>query len=629
MNNLKTRMTSTGVLIIEIDVPNCEENILNESLSKEFYQLFQSLSCELNPNKWHGTIIKSKKLGSFIAGADINWIESIHDSVKAKNLSLMGQRRLLEIEKSERPVVAAILGTCMGGGLELALACHYRIAAEHDKTLFSLPEIKLGLLPGCGGTQRAPKVMGIVNSVDFILKGNKINCKKAKELGLIDHVIEKIDNVDESLEKVDWELERKAVEIVLAMSIKIMKIERPFYITDYFLSFPYFWSIYEGKVSNEIEKKTMGNYPAPLKALEAIKYGHLYGNKKGYQIEADNFGYLATTNESKALIHVFNLLKDMKKQLKCIPEILKNMKIALYGGRKALNLLKLIPKTCLVKKFSHLEIDRQLNDFDVIVIMPDDYCTDMKVLLQSMLKILNNDTKIPILIDLITFPEDVIYKNLFLTRVVEPFDVTLHVEIVKQNNSELNSLETVVTFFNIINKCVTITTRPAKGISGFVNNCLLALVQGVEEVMKTVEVFEILEKKLKSFGFSVDILELFDSFGLQNIIQLEILSEGERKLVIIQKLVLSSNYGKSSRCGFYLYDEKLRKISPNPDFIKLLPSIKSETTCLDITSVIKGVAKKLIHENSINTNTKDCDFASLFSLGYPPYLGGLFFKYLF
>ncbi|CEF63439.1 Mitochondrial trifunctional protein alpha subunit [Strongyloides ratti] len=561
MNNLKTRMTSVGVLVIEIDVPNSNENILNEDLSKELYNLFKLLPSELNLNKWHGTIIKSRKLGSFIAGADINWIESVNDSLKAKSLSLMAQRGFLEIEKSERPVVAAILGTCMGGGLELALACHCRIAVDHDKTIFSLPEVKLGLLPGGGGTQRAPKVMGIVNAVDFIVKG------------LVDHVIERLLNVDESLEKLDWELERKAVEIVLGMRLCVMKIERPFHLTDYFLSFPFFWNIYEQKVCNEIEKKTMGKYPAPLKALEAIKTGHLYGKKKGYQMEAANFGYLVTSKESKALIHVFNLVKNMKKQIKFIPEYLKSMKIALYGGSRALNLLKIIPKTCLVKKFSHLEVNNQLNDFDIIVIMPDDYCTDTKVLVRDILKIFEKDTKIPILIDGISFPEDIIYNNLFLTRLVEPYNTTLHVEIVKQNNSESNSIKIATTFFNLINKCVTITTRSVDGISGFVNNCLLALVQGVEEIIKS------------------------------------ILSKQERKLVVIQQLVLSSNY-----------------VSPNPDFTKLLSSITSETTCLNITSVIKGVAKKLIQENSIDTNMKDCDFASLFSLGYPPYLGGLFFN---
>uniref|UniRef100_A0A0N5BK81 enoyl-CoA hydratase n=1 Tax=Strongyloides papillosus TaxID=174720 RepID=A0A0N5BK81_STREA len=615
MNCLKTRMTSSGVLIIEIDVPNCEENILNEDLSNELRNLIEVLPSELNPNKWHGTIIKSGKLGSFIAGADINWIKNINDSAKAKNLSLIGQKGFLELERLERPVVAAILGTCMGGGLELALACHFRVAVDHDKTLFSLPEVKLGLLPGAGGTQRAPRVMGVANAVDFILRGNKVNCKEAKDLGLVDHVIERIPNVDESLEKLDWELERKAVEIVLGMRVGIIKIERPFRFSDYLLSYTVLWNIYEQRVYDSIAKKTKGHYPAPLKAFEAIKTGHLYGKKKGYQVEADNFGYLVTTNESKALIHVFNLMKDMKKQLKCIPETSKNMKIALYGGSRALNLLKIIPKTCLAKKFSHLETS-------------NDYCTDICVLVQGILEMLNKETKIPILTDVISFPENTSYPNIFLTRLVEPYDKTLHVEVVKRDNSDSDSVKTATTFLNIVNKCVTITTIHSvhSGISGFLNNCLLALAQSVEEIIKSSKTFELLDQKLKSFGFSVDILEMLDSFGLQNIIQLEILSKQERKLEIIQQLVLSSNFGKISRRGFYLYDDTLKKVTPNPDFIKLLPSTISETTCLNITSVIKGVAINFLDENSINTNKNDCDFASIFSLGYPPYLGGLFFN---
>uniref|UniRef100_A0A0N4ZTL5 enoyl-CoA hydratase n=1 Tax=Parastrongyloides trichosuri TaxID=131310 RepID=A0A0N4ZTL5_PARTI len=522
MNNLKTRMTTSGVLIIEIDVPNCDENILNEELSNEFKILFDSLYTKLNVDKWHGTVIKSRKLGSFIAGADINWIKSITDPLKAVDLSVMGQKAFLEIEKSERPVVAAILGSCMGGGLELALACHYRISVDHEKTQFSLPEVKLGLLPGSGGTQRAPKIMGVVDAVDFMLTGKSVDCKKAKELGLIDFVIEKIEGVEESLEQLDWELERKAVETVLAMRINVLKISRENRWIDYFLSFHNIWKIYEKKVILDIEKKTNGNYPAPFKIFEAIKEGHLYGRKRGYREEAKNFGILVISKESKALINVFNLMKDMKKQLKLIPPNFRYMKIALYGGKR-----------------SHLETNNELNDVDIIIIMPENYCTDVNVLVQEIMEMLGKNTKIPILIDVITFPENISYPNLFLTRFIEPYDKSLHVEIVKQDDSLADSVKTAVYFLNIINKCVTITRKSHNNIPGFVNNCILALAQYIECMIKSVKTFEILEEKLNKFGFSVNILEMLDSFGLYNIIQLEILSKEERKLEIIQQIKLN------------------------------------------------------------------------------------------
>lgn len=137
----------------------------------------------------------SGKPNSFVAGADIGMLQKCKSFIEAEKLSRNGQLELdrlffilnyfniifinkfFRLEKSKKPIVAAIMGTCMGGGLELALACHYRIAVNDSKTQLALPEVMLGLLPGAGGTQRLPKLISLTNALDLILTGDLFRIK--------------------------------------------------------------------------------------------------------------------------------------------------------------------------------------------------------------------------------------------------------------------------------------------------------------------------------------------------------------------------------------------------------------------------------------------------------------------
>ena len=108
---------------------------------------------------------------------------------EAEKLSLKGHAVFKLIEHFDRPVVAAIHGACLGGGLELALACDYRIVSNDSKTQLALPEVQLGLLPGGGGTQRLPRMIGTANALDLMLTGKKVRPRKALKLGLVDDVV--------------------------------------------------------------------------------------------------------------------------------------------------------------------------------------------------------------------------------------------------------------------------------------------------------------------------------------------------------------------------------------------------------------------------------------------------------
>lgn len=131
-------------------------------------------------------IVHSLKPDNFIAGADVRMLDACQSSTEAAALAKQGQDMFQTLSDLPFPVVAAIHGPCLGGGLELALACHYRVCTDSDKTRLGLPEVQLGLLPGSGGTQRLPRLIGLLPSLDLILTGKQLRAKKAKKLGVVD-----------------------------------------------------------------------------------------------------------------------------------------------------------------------------------------------------------------------------------------------------------------------------------------------------------------------------------------------------------------------------------------------------------------------------------------------------------
>lgn len=131
----------------------------------------------------------SAKPDNFIAGADINMIGNCKTAQEAEALARQGQQLMAEIHALPVPVIAAIHGACLGGGLELALACHGRMCTDDPKTVLGLPEVQLGLLPGSGGTQRLPRLIGVSTALEMILTGKQLRAKQALKLGLVDDVV--------------------------------------------------------------------------------------------------------------------------------------------------------------------------------------------------------------------------------------------------------------------------------------------------------------------------------------------------------------------------------------------------------------------------------------------------------
>lgn len=158
-------------------------NVLNLSVLKELEQIFN----EVEEDEYVRVVIVTGTGRFFCAGADINELAHLNTVHDGSEFAVRGHRLFNRIERSEKPILAAINGTCVGGGLELALSCHIRLAAAG--TMLGLPEIKLGLIPGFGGTQRLPRVVGASKAAEMILTGESLSVEEAFRIGLVSRVV--------------------------------------------------------------------------------------------------------------------------------------------------------------------------------------------------------------------------------------------------------------------------------------------------------------------------------------------------------------------------------------------------------------------------------------------------------
>ncbi|TRY78885.1 hypothetical protein TCAL_04226 [Tigriopus californicus] len=306
-----------GVAVIKLDSPGTKVNSLNEEVMTEIQALYRDIQSN---SAIQSAVLISGKPGCFIAGADIKMLEKCQTVEDGQRISQSCQEFLNQVESSPKPIVAAIMGPCLGGGLEVAMGCHYRIAVNGMKTSLGLPEVMLGLLPGGGGTQRLPKLAGLPNALDMALTGKTLNAKRAKKMKVVDMVVEPLGPGLEPANITTLKyLESVAIQVARDLASGAMK--KPDHspkswtdkLTHWALSFDqtkdYVFKTAKGKVM----KQTNGLYPAPLKILEVIRAGLDGGPTKGYAAESQGFGQLCVTPESKSLISLFHGQTECKK----------------------------------------------------------------------------------------------------------------------------------------------------------------------------------------------------------------------------------------------------------------------------------------------------------------------------
>src|SRR5690554_3598475 len=287
-----------NVAVIHIDVPGESMNTLKASFAEEVAQVLNNLEQQRDLK---GVVVISDKPGSFVAGADIGMIDGCETAADTESLARQGQAMFDRIEQLNVPVVAAIDGACLGGGLELALACHYRIATDSSKTVIGLPEVQLGLLPGSGGTQRLPRLIGVQKALPLILTGKQLRATQAKKLGIVDDV------VPASI------LFEAAVKLALSSKAKVRRAKHS-WLNKIIEGTGVGRGIVFSKAREQTQAKAKGNYPALDKIIDTIAYGSDKGFKAGLEFEARAFGELAMTPESKQLRNIFFATTAMKKE---------------------------------------------------------------------------------------------------------------------------------------------------------------------------------------------------------------------------------------------------------------------------------------------------------------------------
>ena len=175
-----------GIATVLVDVAGEAVNTISPAVGAELSSLVDELGAD---GRVKAVVVASGKKDGFIAGAHIDTFQALKTAAEAERLSRELQGVYGRLERLGKPVVAAIHGACLGGGLEWAMACHWRVAADDPRTQLGLPETQLGLIPGAGGTQRLPRLVGIQAALDLILAGKTVKARKALKLGLVDEAV--------------------------------------------------------------------------------------------------------------------------------------------------------------------------------------------------------------------------------------------------------------------------------------------------------------------------------------------------------------------------------------------------------------------------------------------------------
>lgn len=298
-SSVTTERLPSGITIIRLGADGAGPVLLNEERLSSLEQSLKQLAADSSVK---GLIIAGANPDMFCAGADVKLIQSVKDAEVGASLAARGQAVFNLIAQLPFPSIAAISGPCVGGGCELALACTQRICSDTKSTQIGLPEVRLGILPGFGGTQRLPRVVGVRKALDIILLGKTLRPKQALASGLVCKIVQASQMLGE------------AERMLLSKSIPSPRIP----LADKLLGGTTLGRyILQSTTSKVLRRKTKGFYPAPPAALKSVINGLSAGNnpkglEAGLKFEATELGRLITTPESKALVRIFFLTEAAK-----------------------------------------------------------------------------------------------------------------------------------------------------------------------------------------------------------------------------------------------------------------------------------------------------------------------------
>jgi 3-hydroxyacyl-CoA dehydrogenase/enoyl-CoA hydratase/3-hydroxybutyryl-CoA epimerase len=300
---LDYRVADNGVAFIAIDLPGRSVNLLTPELHREIGEVAGRLA---EDQAAVGAVLYSAK-ETFMAGGDLNRIVRYYDMDRSPERAYRESRTFTEslrrLETCGKPVAAAINGAALGGGLEMTLACHHRVVVDEEDILLGLPEVTLGLLPGAGGTQRLPRLIGIEKAAGMILSGKPVNPAEALELGFVDQLCERADLLAKAEQWVLQEgnaeqpWDRRGFRIPGGAKLNDMNVGRLFQL-----------------LTARVASKYRHNYPAPIAALRCLFNGtSVNAIDAGLKIETREFSALTRDPVARNIIRTLFINKRQRK----------------------------------------------------------------------------------------------------------------------------------------------------------------------------------------------------------------------------------------------------------------------------------------------------------------------------
>jgi 3-hydroxyacyl-CoA dehydrogenase/enoyl-CoA hydratase/3-hydroxybutyryl-CoA epimerase len=655
-----------GIAVVTIDVPNEPVNKVTAGLRDDLAALFKELESRTD---LQGVVLASGKPDTWIAGADIDEFLTLRTEAQAQALSRTGQELLARLESLKLPVVAAIHGACMGGGLETALACRYRIATDHPKTILSFPEVQLGLIPGVGGTQRLPRLIGLQRALDMILSGRNVRAKKAYQMGLVDELVHPAILVEIAIAR---------ARAIADGSFTIARTMKGQGTADKLLESRLGRALVFKKARDGVMEKTHGHYPAPLAALTAVEAGYDSG-EKGYREEARLFGEMSVTDVSKQLIFLFFATSALKKDpgvtppapephdvptlgvigagfmgagiasvsaQQGVPVRLKDTDTARVG--KGIAAVSEVLSERLVKK----QITRQQYDDQLLLVGgTTDYSGfgGAELVIEAVFEVLALKHLVLREVEHVLRPSAVYASNtstIPISRIAEAaerpnrvlgmhFFSPVHkmplLEVIVTQETDRDAITTAVAFGKKLGKTV-IVVNDAPGF--YTTRTLTAYMNEAGHLLDEGVAIDAIDSALADFGFPVGPITLLDEVGIDvggrvGLVLSEAFGERFAPSESFRRVVESGRTGRKGRLGFYLYDEKGQKEGVDPAIYGLLAP-GARRVAVDVEEIQRRCVLAMVNEatlcleEEVLRSARDGDVGAVFGIGFPPFLGGPF-----
>lgn len=651
-----------GMATLLFDRQNSKVNTLSYDVMEQLSEILDEVEKD---RKAKVLIIQSGKKTGFIAGADISEFLQLKDFQEAEKLALAGQQVLNKLSSLPMPSIAVIDGVCLGGGLEFALACSYRLVVDDPKTTLGLPEVSLGLVPGWGGTQRLPRLIGLEQGMKMVLSGKPVNARKAYKIGLADAIVAR-PFVQEELTRFCRKVREGKGRRPKKGGFRVWALEKN----------PIGRSFAFQQAEKSILQKTKGHYKAPLEALRVLKTTYGIPLAKGLKIEAKAIAKLFMAPGSRNLIRLFFNSQALKKD-PGLPEggvartiqntavlgagimgggiswllskgdksvLMKdlNWEAVATGYRAASDVYRQLIKK---RRYSPNQVKVKMHHIQGVVDFAGFDRTDLVI--EAIVEDLNIKQKAFAELEQKVRKDCIIGSNTSSLSVEQMAKGLQHperfigihffnpvnrmhlVEVVPGSKTDPDVVVTVVKLLQQLKKSPIVV----KDCAGFlVNRILMPYLNESGRLLDEGVDFEEVDKIVEKFGMPMGPYRLADEIGLDVAFKaaksLES-SYGERMAVpaLLGRLVGEGIIGKKGSAGFYTYRKK--KEHPREKTQQFIQKNRAATNKIPEQDIVPRLIYPMINEayrcleEKIVTDPGHLDMAMILGTGFPPFRGGL------